>query len=148
MIFHVRAVENTVNDGEGKVEGATPSCLSWAPRQWVVGDFAWNPLPLSLARESRDAGKHCVTLHAEYSNFAHPTTSSSTWRLPTADPSFWVQCSPVWSSCLSGQHATSPLPERVSQSPLLCRGWRNEISHVGCSNVAMQCAFRTVCVAS
>ena len=49
------------------------------------GGLRVNP-PTPVSMESRDAGKHCVTLHEEYSNCSLPTTSSSsTWRLPTAD---------------------------------------------------------------
>jgi hypothetical protein len=139
-----RSVENTVNEGEVKVEGATPSCLSWAPRQWVVGGLREPPL-----QESRDAGKHCVTQHPEYSNCFLPTFSSSSWRLPTADGH--AEFSVVLSGLLVYAVNMQPLLflNAWNYPPLVCcRGGRNEISHVGCSNVAMQCAFHTVCVAS
>lgn len=75
MISHVRSVENTVNDGEVKVEGATPSCCT------VESCGGRGEPPSSHVMRANSASQH-----QEYSNFALPTSSSfSSWHLPIAD---------------------------------------------------------------
>jgi hypothetical protein len=111
-----RSVENTVNEGGVKVEGATPSCLSWAPRQWVVGGLYATP-PFFLQRVTwcgqtlRHTTPGVQQLYPPHLPLLFLVAS------PYSGRSCWVQCSPMWSSCVSGQHATSPLPERVNLFP-------------------------------